>query len=336
MTQATVMQFSTRIEWLWQTTAERAEWHRYSDVDSILIEEAFQAKQDRVVLDTVQIDLVHHVQISNDDSNNQQSVPVKREVTATGDKKLREDRFMLNPIHPNMPFCHASTDSIFLVAAKLQLRDTSSKNIVEAAAEGIAEEGKKAGRQREAQWMANELLKVKNCSEEEIWRCCARLYTMESFLYKKLNEAMRLVDDKTQQHVWQQQIPTLGPFAILLDKNTVCFERPAGCFRGTVYRGANLSKDQIVKFKEVATSKNPHRSFQGFTSCSRNRMKAESFGNTLFIITPPTYKIINNNDVSPYSAYDEEEQLLSPAYRFRVRNVEFNAKKNKYYIYLDG
>ncbi|CAF0899447.1 unnamed protein product [Adineta steineri] len=336
MAEATVMQFPARIEWFWQTRDEPPKWYRYSDVENILIEEAFQAKQDQVILDTVQIDFVHQVQICSDNNNNPQSVPVKREVKTTRDKILREDRFIVNPIHPDMPFCHASTDSIFLVATKQQISNMCFKNTVEIVAEGIAQEGKKLGRQREAQWMANELLKVKNGSEEEIWRCCARLYSMESFLYKKLNEAMRLVDDKKQRHIWQQQISTLGPFAVLLDRITVMFERPAGGFRGIIYRGANLSKDQITKFKEIATSNNPYRSFQAFTSCSRNRTKAESFGNTLFIITQPVHKLSTNNDISPYSDYDEEEELLSPAYRFRIRNVEFNVKKKKHYIYLDG
>ncbi|CAF0784783.1 unnamed protein product [Adineta steineri] len=336
MAEATVMQFPARIEWFWKTRDEPTKWYRYSDVENILIEEAFQAKQDQVILDAVQINFVHQMQISNDNSNNPQSVPVKREVKTTRDKILREDRFILNPIHPDMPFCHAPTDSIFLVATKQQLSNMSFKNIVETAAEGIAQEGKKLGRQREAQWMTNELLKVKNGSVEEIWRCCARLYSMESFLYKKLNEAMRLVDDKQQRHIWQQQISALGLFAVILDMNTIQFERTAGSFMGTIYRGANLSKDQIAKFKEVATSNNPHRSFQAFTSCSRNRTKAESLGNTLFSITPPVCKRANSNDISPYSDYDEEEQLLSPAYRFRIRNVEFNVKKKKHYIYLDG
>lgn len=40
--------------------------------------------------------------------------------------------------------------------------------------------------------MVEQPLKVKERTREETFLICARLYTMDSFLYKKMNEFMRL------------------------------------------------------------------------------------------------------------------------------------------------
>ncbi|CAF5168188.1 unnamed protein product, partial [Rotaria sp. Silwood1] len=56
-------------------------------------------------------------------------------------------------------------------------------------------------------------------------------------------------------------------------------------------------------------------SFQAYTSCSRNRKKAEEFGNTLFIMEV-MYAFIA--DLSPLSEYsEEEEELITPGVCFR-------------------
>ena len=62
--------------------------------------------------------------------------------------------------------------------------------------------------------MAQELLMA--VTPEEAWKCCVRLYCMESFLYRKLNECMRLVGDDQYEAVWKSKVCTFGPFALLL------------------------------------------------------------------------------------------------------------------------
>lgn len=64
--------------------------------------------------------------------------------------------------------------------------------LVEKAACGVIVEGKLVGKKQEAMWMAEQLRKVKRKSMKEVGECCVRLYTLESFLYQKLNETMRL------------------------------------------------------------------------------------------------------------------------------------------------
>src|SRR3984957_6304321 len=99
---------STRFEWMWQSNpdpgskSQPAEWSHYSDVENLIIEEAFSTKQTHAMLDDYSIDFKHSVQISNNDDNQQR--PVKRLVCKREDKHLREERFMPDPIAPKRPF----------------------------------------------------------------------------------------------------------------------------------------------------------------------------------------------------------------------------------------
>ncbi|CAF1568825.1 unnamed protein product [Rotaria sordida] len=196
---------------------------------------------------------------------------------------------------------------------KLQPDDLPSKKpnmipmLIEKAACGIVEEGKHIGKQREAEELAKMLREKKNARMKEVWELCAYLYTLESFLYKTLNAAMRLVGDKEHEQVWRSKVRTLGPFCLLLwddpfnQKVTV---------KKTLYRGAELTKEQIAKYEDMAKDEKAFGSFQAYTSCSRNREKTEAFGNTLFIMKV-LYAFIA--DLSPLSEYSqEEEELITP------------------------
>ena len=82
--------------------SESVNWHYYSDVENIIIEEAFVAGKTHAILDDYHIDFKNNVQISNNDVNKQR--PVKRKVCDEAEKFLREDRFLPNPIAPDRPF----------------------------------------------------------------------------------------------------------------------------------------------------------------------------------------------------------------------------------------
>jgi hypothetical protein len=173
------------------------------------------------------------------------------------------------------------------------------------------------------------LREKKNESMEDVWQCCAYLYSLESFLYKTLNAAMRLVGSKEDEQIWRRKVRTLGPFCLLL------WDDPFNKKVKTdieLYRGANLNPEQIANYEEMAKNKDEYGSFQGFSSCSRNRAKAEQFGNTLFIMKVLFAFIA---DLSPLSEYsEEEEELVTPGVCFRVERVEFDRKTNKHLIYL--
>jgi hypothetical protein len=202
--------------------------------------------------------------------------------------------------------------------------------VVEKAALGIIEEGKKVRKQREAEYMAKKLMNQQKSSIEEVWRCCAYLYSMDSFLYQKLNETMRLIGSEEHEQVWRSKIRTLGPFCLLLWDDPFSNKLNTGKL---LYRGAKLTDDQIVTYKDCSKNSGEYRSFQAFTSCSRNRTVAEAFsGNALFVIQVVfTFTM----DLSPWSRYpDEEEELVIPGVCFTVQRVEFDDDTKKYLIYL--
>jgi hypothetical protein len=269
-------------------------------------------------------------------------------VIRTGEERLREERFMPHPLHPSRPFADRSGDFVYEVHKHFNFdfrpSNTERRRIVEKAAEGLLIEGKKLGKQREAEWMARELINVKGGTKSQVYAIVAHLYTMESFLYKNLNAIMRLVsdaDDDQHTDLWKNKVPTYGPFAFLL--NT----QDDGCEEYmTVYRGANLSEDLVKQYKEkwLSTFSNPVYTsdewkngvrFPAFTSTSQNRAKAEQFGNVLFIIKLSA-RSQRGYDVSVYSEYpSEEEVLLHANFAYRIQSCEFDETTDKWIIKLN-
>ncbi|CAF5120543.1 unnamed protein product, partial [Rotaria sp. Silwood1] len=165
--------------------------------------------------------------------------------------------------------------------------------LVEEAARGIIEEGKYIGKERQAEKLAKILREQKNKGIKEVWQQCAYIYSLESFLYKTLHTTMRLVGDKDHEQEWRKQ---------------------------------------IVNYKEMAKHRDEYRSFEAFTSCSRNREKTEELGNTLFIMEVESAFVVDISELSEYP--NEEEELVTPDVSFYVKNVEFDRKTNKHLIYL--
>jgi hypothetical protein len=161
--------------------------------------------------------------------------------------------------------------------------------MVEKAADGLIVEGKLASKKREGEWMSKQLIKVKNGTIEEIWPVIAHLYSMNSFLYKKMNEWMRLTEEKEHAQLVQSKILTFGPFAYLLQIISPHDRRSM-----IVYRGAQLSDEMIQQYKKIAGT-DQRLQFQAFTSTSRNQEAAEMFGNVLFKIDTTDY---GGNDIS--------------------------------------
>ncbi|CAF4805219.1 unnamed protein product, partial [Rotaria sp. Silwood2] len=96
------------IEWMWQSNpnpfskTESAKWSHYSDLENLIIEEAFQDKQPRALLDDYYIDFKSNCQILNIDDYKQR--PIKRVERKREDKHLREARFMDLPVGKGRSF----------------------------------------------------------------------------------------------------------------------------------------------------------------------------------------------------------------------------------------
>ncbi|CAF3801299.1 unnamed protein product, partial [Rotaria sp. Silwood1] len=316
------------VEWMWKanpdpfSSSERAIWNHYSDLENLIIEEAFQDKQPRALLDDYYIDFKSNLQISHIDDYKQR--PIKRVERERQDKHLREARFMDLPVSVGRSFGgQYGWVSPFVIEVrrdlKLEPNDLPSKKpnmipmLTEKAARGIIEEGKHIRKQREAEKLAKMLREKKNAGMEEVWKRCAYLYTLESFLYQTLNAAMRLVGDKEHEQVWRSKVRTLGPFCLLLWDDP--FNQKL-TIEKTLYRGAKLTKEQIAGYEDMAKNKEACGSFQAYTSCSRSIDVAKLFSGNVLFIMEVVYAFIA--DLSPLSAYsDEEEELITPGVCFR-------------------
>ena len=298
----------------------------------------FKINNHELILDDYYIDFKTNRQILNSDDYKQR--PIKRVVRKREDKHLREARFMDLPVSSGRSFGgEYGWVSPFVMEVRRDLGlkpdELPSKKpnmipmLVEKAARGIIEEGKHIGKEREAEKLAKMLREKKNKGMEEVWKCCAYLYSLESFLYKTLNAAMRLVGDQEQEQVWRSKVRTLGPFCLLLWDDPFNTKLTT---KKTLYRGATLTKEQIAKYEEMAKDDKAYGSFQAYTSTSRNREEAEKFGNTLFIMEVLFAFIADLSEISEYP--NEAEELVTPGVCFRVKSVEFDRKKNKHLIHL--
>lgn len=169
MAVSSVQEIRQRIVWMWKSNNEPEDWKRYSDIENCIIENAYQQHENQVELDDFSINFEHLVQVSKKDSNKQE--PIKR-VTGITDEYIRQARFTLEHT-PNTALFRTQRSyqlacyQTFNMAAWLQRilitmpPDDQLPEFVEQVAKGIKEQGAKLGKQKEAEWIANELMKVK-------------------------------------------------------------------------------------------------------------------------------------------------------------------------------
>ncbi|CAF1241529.1 unnamed protein product [Didymodactylos carnosus] len=141
-----------RAQWYWKSnfdpwsTNGNEEWTKYSDIESAIIEEAFNQKNKTKLaeLNNYSINLNDSIQISKSDSNKQRQI--KRVLISRNESQgLREERFFLTP-ESNKTF----TTDLGKEAYKFLLqwkkdKELSDAEIIEQAANGIIIEGKKLG-----------------------------------------------------------------------------------------------------------------------------------------------------------------------------------------------
>ncbi|CAF1001047.1 unnamed protein product [Rotaria sordida] len=315
----------TKAVWHWNSNLnpwcpkQEPQWTKYSDIENEIIEKAYQNHQNYVELDLYWIDLEHKVQKKKSNYNKQR--PIKR-ILIENENNLREERFFIPPklskTFSSYSIHHSDFINEWIKRNFHIIHDI--KKIVQNAIDGIIHEGHLLEQDNEAKWLGNKLIQFENSTQEEINECCVHLYTRESFLYKLLNKTLR-EDDISK-------VDTLGPFAYLLYESSSNLKKHL--YQGVVYRGAKLESDMIDDYKKALND--GCRSWSGFTSTSRNRRKAEKFGNILFIID-----ILRSNtaiDVSSLSEYpSEQEVLIGAGWNFSINNIEFD-HNGKQIIYI--
>ena len=128
--------------------------------------------------------------------------------------------------------------------SKIEPNEKTVADVVEEAARGIIEEGASLRKEKEAQWLADQLLNVKHFGDKlltSIWtdipsqigEACVHLYTEESFWYRLINQILRQCETATPE-----QVKTMGPFCYLLHKY---LEKNPTTDVLTTYRGLTLT-----------------------------------------------------------------------------------------------
>ena len=312
-----------RIVWSYKTAD--SSWLRLAEIDNEIVEEAYQrGEKKEVELDDAFVDLRRAVLKKKRNSTIEQ--PIKREELQLDGNSLRAQRFQTQPKLVKS-FSESETDDRrFLKEWKRRNPRLSTDHLLESAMSGILREGRLLNQSIEAEWIASQLQQMKGKSSEEINKTLLSLYTRESFLYRLLNATLRDND--------RSKLDNLGAFSQLLFHCDCSPElRPFG-YQGELYRGAQLDKKTIQSYEEAVGKV---KTWDAFSSTSKIRATAESFGNVLFIINrAATAKYrFSGMDISSISSYPEEEEVLIRAARdFLVEKVEKDDTKEKYLIYL--
>ncbi|CAF1167041.1 unnamed protein product [Didymodactylos carnosus] len=187
----------------------------------------------------------------------------------------------------------------------------------------ILEEGKLLNEESEAQLIADKLRHVKDKSVKEIYDCCIRLYSAESFLYKLVNSTLRSED--------MTKTDTLGAYCQLLSWHLGCSELDQKEL--TVYRGCKLTEELIEEYTQNVGKR---IQWLAFTSTTKDRKVAEGYGNTLFIINLQRCQPYGKQrDIASLSQYEhEQEVLLNAGNNLGIVKFERNLESGKYLIYL--
>ncbi|CAF3403380.1 unnamed protein product [Rotaria sp. Silwood2] len=255
-------------QWCWNSSTDswinETEWINYNDIENEIIEDAYHQKKFDVEIDgDFVINLEFLLQYKKD---NEFTVRPIRRIQLDSNRRndqLRKDRFFM-PIATESSLASEQIDDttgnrIFrlllsmgdLPRAYLFLNPPKNcktiANVVEDAAKGIIKEGTSIGKAHEANWIAKQLLAVKDsgnnfmlCSQTGnvpaiIGKTCVALYTMESYFYKQLNYVTRYLC-----RITMQQVTSYGPFCYLIQS---FLQEIKSVPEVTVYRGVDLSDE---------------------------------------------------------------------------------------------
>ncbi|CAF3664220.1 unnamed protein product [Adineta steineri] len=299
-------------------------WNPFSDIDNEIIEDGFCKNEKRLELDDYYIDLDKSILIDKQNSSIQKSI--KRCIRQSHETPLRSERFYTTQKLVKSCNNNDLNDRRFINEWKRRYTKMSIDDKLEQAANGIIKEGMQLGKQIEAEWIAQQLRSVKSKSNVEMEKCIILLYTHESFLYRLINTTLREND--------QSKIDNLGAFAELLSKCDCSSSMDQLGYAGELYRGAQLDEQTIESYRQ---SVGQTKTWDAFSSTSKNRKKAESFGNVLFIINrdKSTRYRFSGMDISSISHYPEEEEVLIRAARnFTIEKFERDDLTGKYRIFL--
>jgi hypothetical protein len=299
-------------------------WLRFNDIDNDIIEAAYQRNEKEVELDDAFVDI--HRLIRKSKLNLKIEGTIKRENRLIDPVNIRTQRFFSQPKLVKSFRESDSNDHRFIKKWQQQNPRCSVDELLDRAANGILLEGHLLNQPIEAEWISSQLQALKGKSNDEINRVIINIYSRESFLYRALNTALRDNDQSKLNH--------FGAFCQLLFHCDCSSDLRSFGYQGELYRGAQLDQQTIESYRQAIGKM---KTWDAFSSTSKIRATAESFGNVLFIINrAKTVKYrFSGVDISSMSAYPQEEEVLIRAARnFLVEKVEQDPTTNKYLIFL--
>jgi hypothetical protein len=191
-----------------------------------------------------------------------------------------------------------------------------AREIARLAGEGIRQEGLRclggASEGEDGTLLCDELVQCDTI--ESILRLCAVFYTRDTFLFRRVNQYLRLnteADRETGRNLGLYIGLLRECFSVTSGTSPLPLENPT-----TVYRGANFSIDNVVDY-----ARHPDEiiRWQAFTSTSRDRSVALAFpGNVLFEIRL-VESLPSLDGISAFTS--EQECILSPYNWFVLSSI---------------
>ncbi|CAF1600046.1 unnamed protein product, partial [Didymodactylos carnosus] len=152
-------------QWYWKSNSDpwstngKRKWTKYSDIESAIIEEAFNGQNETKLadLDNYTINLNDSIQISKSDPNKQRQI---KRVLISGNESqgLRKERFCLPPALSKTFSDDCGKDAYNFLSQWKQDKKLSAAEIVNQAANGIVIEGNKIGQDCASQYLARQLI----------------------------------------------------------------------------------------------------------------------------------------------------------------------------------
>ncbi|CAF1323901.1 unnamed protein product [Didymodactylos carnosus] len=312
-------------QWTWKSDSNAAsvgetqEWTSYSDVESVIIEEAFQ-KKDKAIpveLDDWWIDIANSTATRKHDKN--KHTPIKRMPIASHQpQRVKQERY--SGALSVKPFNEWTYGGYWFIKQwkDKQQSDIDDSEIAEKAADGILIEGNRQQKTIEAKILADHLRQIASKDKLSIYQRALQLYTMETFLYKLVNKTLK-ENDRTKTD-------TLGPYCYLVYSSWYMTNDKTS---DKVYRGLELDALMIDHYKTAIGQK---KCWFGFTSTSKDQKVARKFGNTLIIVD---MSFVSGLDLSPHSDFPNEQEVLLPAgTKFQIEKVEYTQEETKHHIHV--
>ena len=224
----------------------------------------------------------------------------------------------------------------------LMKKRRTAKTVLRYAIDGIKADGENIHKTSEAEEMCKALMIHLNSDltkTSDIGECCARLFTQDTFLFKRVNKVLHEKELAKHNHLapycallsayLQKQCFNDGKYRI--SKSRLIYKAVS---RAHLYRGANLTKEMFEQYRKNIGQR---ISWRAFSSTTKRQEVAEMFGNTLFTIDAAVLTAVSADylaDIQHISKFPDEEEVLLTAGINLVIGVVNKRKDGKYNILL--